>query len=269
MRSQLNNRTTLFFTDSHTETQDSLQRYFALGNYIAEHKPDTIISGGDFLTLDSLNTFDLNKRGKMEGKRFREEIEHGKRAINAIMNGILNLQVNQRASKKRLYHPKLVYIEGNHEERYQRYQDSNPEIKGILEIPEAIDLNKYGWEWVPYRSYYYECGCGFTHIPMNGSNQPLSGQRLHINAAMDQMQSIFYGHTHTLNVTSIARFGKEHQQVFAINGGMFSEEVPAYARGSKGIMNWWRGFLMIEHLDDKGRFDLEMVNLDKLLKEYG
>ena len=261
-------RTTLFFTDSHTEVDQDLVRFHALGNYIAEHKPDTVISGGDFLTLESLSAWDLNKRGKMEGKRFKEEIDQGRLAIDMLMDPITNVQRAQRASKKKIYSPNLLYIEGNHEERYTRYQDLNPEVMGIVDIREAIGLNAHGWGWVPYRETYYHMGCGFTHIPMNGNNQPLSGQRLHINAATDSVEPIFYGHTHTLNVTSIARHGSSDEQVFAINGGIFSEVVPDYAKGSKAIKNWWRGFLMIEHLDDKGNFDFSVVSLNRLMKEY-
>lgn len=259
--------TTIFFTDCHTEADDNLDRFHALGNYIAEHKPDAVISGGDFVTLDSLSAWDLNKRGKMEGKRFRQEIDHGRLAINLLMDPIVDLQAHQRVNKKRIYSPKLIFIEGNHEDRFTRYQESSPELKGIIDLKEALNLNLFGWEWVPYRETFYHEGCAFTHIPMNGNNQPLSGQRLHINAATDSVESVFYGHTHTLSITSIARHGSNDEQVFAVNGGIFSEDVPDYAKGSKASKNWWRGFLIIEHIGE-GKFDLTTFNLDRLISEY-
>lgn len=260
-------RTTLCIGDSHVEANEDLRRFDVLGELIADKQPDTIINMGDFLSLDSLSAWDMNKRAKMEGRRFAEELESGREAVSKMMGPVAHLRREQRNRKKKVYNPKMITLLGNHEDRWYRYLDTHPELIDVVDIFKAVGFEHYGWESIAYREYAYVNGVAFTHIPMNGINQPISGQSIMNTAARTHDQSVVFGHTHRFAVSSDTRHGEQAQQIIALNVGCYFEGVPDYAKGSSASKDWWRGVVMLDHYEE-GLFDIRAYRMENLFREY-
>ncbi|MFW9929295.1 MAG: methylated-DNA--[protein]-cysteine S-methyltransferase, partial [Candidatus Thorarchaeota archaeon] len=88
---------------------------------------------------DCFSAWDLNKRAKMEGRRYPLEIKAGNTALDLMETAFKSEFNRKRKSKKKAYYPKIVYLMGNHEDRVRRYLEYNPELQGAFSIEE--DLN--------------------------------------------------------------------------------------------------------------------------------
>ena len=261
------NKTTLVIGDSHVEANEDLRRFDALGNFIVDKLPDNIVQIGDFLSLDSLSNWDLNKRAKMEGRRFSAELKAGRKAVDKIMKPMDKLQESQRKNRKKIYTPNLISFMGNHEDRWYRYLDTHPELIDVVDVYKAVGFEKYGWRKVNYREYLELEGVFFTHVPMNGVNKPISGLTVMRQAAQSHAKSVVFGHIHRLAMETNTRHGDEGHQIMAVNVGCFFEGIPEYAKGSITSKDWWKGLVMLEHYAP-GKFDIQTYNLERLLEVY-
>lgn len=257
---------TLCIGDAHVQSNQNLDRFIALGSFIHEVKPENIIIIGDFLDMQSLSHWLTNKRLKMEGLRYAEEINQANIALDHMFLPMCVDNERARLSKKRLYRPELVYIEGNHEERVWRYIEQHPELKGHLDYRNDLRLKQRGFKYIPYKEYYHNNGVAFTHIPISGNGMPISGavgtqlQR----ALRDHNTSIVYGHNHKLSMQGEHRLGGAHYNQ-ALSLGCFFEHVDEYAKGAK--VDYWRGIVLLDQYSE-GRFDIETIALSKLMREY-
>lgn len=250
--------------DAHVDDKQDLSRFTSLGNYIMEERPATIILIGDFLSMHCFSAWDKDKRAKMEGLRYKAEIDAGNKALDLMLAPMVEYNDKKKRSKKQQYKPELIYIEGNHEERERRYLDYNPELIGTLDYRVGLSLSSRGFQFVPYRDYYYINGVGFTHVPMNKMNKPIGGMRVTTMALQMHAHSVVFGHTHELKVDGEHRHGAKHfNQVMVC--GCFFEHVDDYAKGSK--TDYWRGVTML-NMYSPNRFDYSTMSLGRLKKEY-
>lgn len=242
----------LFFTDAHVEPDTDLKRFSKLGQWIVQTKPDVIVQGGDFCSFSSLSAWDKDKRKEMEGKRFTEDIKWTHKAIHAMFMPLYLLQKKQRANKEKLYRPKLVWIEGNHEDWVRQYIDRHPSMEGILNLQKAIELPNLFSEvdYVPYNStndwgVRHIDGVAFCHAPRNRGGI-ISSKYLSSRALAENFDgSVIFGHNHRFTVDTIARMGsngklKKHM---AVSGGCFTEEKPQYTAMNPN--DWWPGILFM------------------------
>ncbi len=87
----------------------------------------------------------------------------------------------------------MVYIGGNHEDRLRRYlQDKAPELFGVVNVPEILDLKKRGWDYVPYKNHTKLGKVHFTHdVGSSGRNS--------VFKCLDTYQhSVVTGHSHRM-----------------------------------------------------------------------
>ena len=260
-------KSTLVIGDTHVEANDNLDRFDVLGNFIVDKQPDHIVQIGDFLSLDSLSAWDLNKRAKMEGRRFSEELKNGKRAVFKMMEPLRQLRAEQKKKKKKLYSPRMIAILGNHEDRWYRYLDTHPELIDVVDIYKSIGFNHFGWEQVAYRDYAYIEGIAFTHIPMNGTNQPISGMSMMTTASRTHTNPVVFGHTHRFAIATDTRHGEDSTQILSVNVGCYFEDVPEYAKGSIASKDWWRGLIVLDHYD-KNKIDVHTYSMESLKRRY-
>lgn len=258
-------RTSLVIPDAHVDPDQSLTRFEKLGQLIVDRKPDRIITMGDFVSLQSLSAWDLNKSGLMEQRRYYLDIEAGKTAIQLMLNPLYELQDRQRKNKDKLYRPRLVFVYGNHEDRLNRYMETRPELKGHLDLTKDLCLNGSGFtDIVPYREYIYFDGVGFTHAPMNAANQPISGRYAIHRAAEIMNSSLVFAHLHRKEAVNFYRHGAANiNQVFC--AGAFFEHTDEYASG--GLNCYHRSCHILNHWAEY-RFDVEEFSLERLYQLY-
>lgn len=246
--------TTLVIPDCHVGPDQDLSRFTKLNALILDKKPTNIVFMGDFVTLESLSNWDLNKAGVMEGRRYRLDIEAGLEALKLTLNNV-----------KQSYDPTIIYIHGNHETRLDRYIEGKPELKEHLDLNKDLKLKEFGIDIiVPYREYYVIEGVQFTHSPMNAANQALSGKfAIHRASEMTQ-NSLVFAHSHRKEYVNFYRHGSD-DIVQVMMCGAFFEHTDSYAYG--GLNAYWRGCMILNHWKS-GRFDAEEFSLERLQLLY-
>lgn len=258
-------KTTLVIPDAHVSPGQDLTRFKKLGQLIVDKQPDRIISLGDFLSLDSMSGWDLAKSGNMEGKRYSEDIQAGKDALQLMLQPLKNMQGQQRYAGASVYTPRMVFIKGNHCDRVDRYLETRPELKEHMSVDKDLELNKFGFsDIVAYRESIEFDGVLFTHAPMNAANQPVSGKYAIHRAAEMTAKSLVFGHTHRQEVVNYYRHGSgELTQI--VTGGALFEGTDSYAYGA--LNAYFRGLMLLTHYKE-GRFDYEVISLERLNELY-
>lgn len=245
--------------DCHISDDDDFKRFKHLGKFIIDKKPDKIIFMGDFLTLNCLSAWDRDKRLRMEGKRYKSEVEAGNRAMDIIFYPLNELNDRQRKNKERLYRPEIIYLNGNHEDRLERYLEYDPTFKGIVGIEKDLKLKERGIKFVDYREYININGIAFTHVPFNKA-KPICGMNITKKASLIMFGSVVFAHVHSMEQENFKRHGQNDlQQV--LTTGCFFEKHEDYVHGR--ITEYWKGITLLNSWK-KGRFDIEMYSLDRL-----
>lgn len=256
-------RKILVMGDAHVTDEQDLSRFDAAGKFILEERPTDIILMGDFLTMRCLSAWDRDKRLKMEGLRYRAEIEAGNEALDRLTGPVARYNRAVGLRKKGLYQPNWVYIEGNHEDRLTRYLDKDPTFLGTVGIAQDLNLTVRGFTWIPYRSYHYINGIGFTHIPFNKMKE-IGGVDITRKAQQVTIKSCVFGHTHELHTSNVHVEGMDHlQQV--LNVGCFFEDHEEYTKGK--VTNYWKGLVLLHNYSEQ-RFDIETISMSRLKSKY-
>lgn len=245
--------------DCHVSADDDLDRFLYLGQYIIEKKPDYIVFMGDFLTFQCLSGWDRDKRMKMEGKRYKKEIDTGNKALDIIFYPLNELQDRQRKNKEKIYRPEIIYLNGNHENRLDRYLESDPTFEGLVSVDQDLKLRERGIKFIPYREYYYINDIAFTHIPFNKAKE-ISGVNITKKVSQVMFGSVVFAHTHCKAEENFKRHGQDDlQQVLVV--GCFFEDEEDYIHGR--IIEYWKGLVLLDSFKP-GRFDMETTTLEKM-----
>lgn len=147
---------------------------------IKEYHPHGIIYLGDVTDMESLSHFDANKQRKMEGRRYRRDIDSVKTLLDR----------HSQLAKE------FIYCIGNHEQRVETYIDYNPKDEGDKDYVADAELIQRGFEVVPYGHVKKLGKALFTH----GKNT--SKYHSYHMAHLFQ-RTIFYGHTHDVQTHSV------------------------------------------------------------------
>lgn len=248
---------TLVIPDSHVKPGDDFDRFEALDNFIIEKKPDHIIQLGDFLTFSSLSHWDKNNRLKMEGVRYKEDIDAGNKALDLMFKSTF---------KSKTYNPNIIWHFGNHDQAWpERYIEQNPALSGHIDVVADLKLAKRGiTNIIPYKKYSCIKGTLFTHAPQNAANMPIGGKFAAQKASELTAKSMVFGHTHSTQEFSCQRHGDDHViQIYV--AGCFFHGKESYTEDSTMTHN--RCISLLTQWDE-GRFDICQISLERLESEY-
>ena len=254
--------------DSHVSAGDTdLDRFSSISKHIVTTRPDIIVMMGDFMTMDCLSAWDRNKRLKMEGRRYANDIAAGQEALSILFKDYDRLNKKLKKQKKRPYRPEIYYLQGNHEERLDRYLEIDPTFQGHVSIYNDLNLADRGISWIPYRTYLDIDGVGFTHIPHTAMG-PIGSSGLQVSVCKKALQyvdgDVVFGHTHKLEVGH--RTMVRGDQSMAINVGNFlSSDGEEYMEGR--LSDWWSGIVELEI--DSGITGHKATSRKQLEKMYG
>jgi len=249
--------------DAHISAEDDLERFKYLSKFIVDKKPDVICFMGDFLTMDALNFFDKDKRKKLEGKRYKKEIDKGNEALDIIFFDLLELQEKQRQQKLKIYKSEIYYLEGNHEYRISRYLDIDPTFEGLIGIEQDLKLKERNIKFIPYREYLDLNGISFTHIPFNKCKE-ISGVNITRKISQALYTSCVFAHVHSMEYESFKRHGQSDlQQILSV--GCYFEKHEDYVHGR--ITEYWKGLVLLDSFKS-GRFDIQTFSLETLKGKY-
>jgi hypothetical protein len=229
-----------------------------LGNLVADVKPDHVICIGDWADMPSLCSYERGTKG-FEGRRYKKDIESSIDAQERFFEPI-------RARKKKL--PKFWMLHGNHEIRISRAIDSDAaRLDGIISLDD-LSYREYGWEVVSYSGATPGIleldGIVYAHYHTSGVlGKSIGG----IHPAFQLLQkgycSSTQGHVHTFD--HCVRTRNDGSYIHGLVSGCFIDYFADFA----GVANnmWWRGVCLKEDVN-KGNYDLSMVSLDSIRREY-
>lgn len=207
----------------------------AVEKYMAAHRWDGYLQIGDFLDFDSISSFNYGAPRKTRGKFISNDIDRAKKILDR----------HQAIIRARNRGAKFVLLEGNHENRVERFLDQNPVFEGLLDIPKLLNLHERDIKWV--RSWTdgkpYKIGkATFIHGNATGKYHAMK-------MVEDWGTSIFYGHTHDIMSMPKSRKGLSELIVGQSIGCLCLEQ--EYMRGMP--TRWQQGFMVLFVMPD-GKF---------------
>ncbi|QNR53910.1 putative phosphoesterase [Pseudomonas phage phiK7A1] len=244
--------------DTQNKPDEDLSYMSAIGQYLADKKPDVIVHIGDHWDFPSLSSYDKGKR-VMEGRRVVDDIRAGKEGMRLMMAPIIKLQEKQRAAKKKVYSPRLVFTMGNHEARFDRLANDNPELEGLVGTS-TLGIEEYGFEVYPFLVPVNIDGIHYVHYlanPMTG--KPYGGTAGNILKTVGC--SYVMGHRQVMDFAVRPTLDGK-MQLGIINGACYPHD-EAY-KGPQGNTHF-RGIMMLSEVKDG--FALPMpVSLDYMIE---
>jgi len=202
---------------------------------------DEIIQIGDFMDFDCISSHNKNNLRAIQGKTIFQDY--------AYANTILDRW-------QKITRAKITIIEGNHEDRVNRYIDANPQLEGIVEVPVGLRLKERGINWVPFwqdnRKTYTIGKATFIH-----GNKTTNFH----TKAMAQMygRNIFYGHTHDVQSFSVQTAGDDNTYVGQSLGCLVK-----YGYGyMRGKPSKWQQAVAAFHFFEDGNFTYEVIRIFK------
>lgn len=199
---------------------------------LSDYGIDTLVLNGDMMDL-----FHLSKHEKLEAKRnWKWELDVS-RAMLKHLREFFGDKV------------RIVYREGNHEERFKRYiADKAKELEDAVNLTEMLGLDALRIEWVSDRAKMTAGGLYIDH-----GHEYFGGGGL-VNPArnffLKTFDNILVGHVHKKSEAIIRRpLDGSYMQAHSI--GCLCDLNPRYAPRNQ----WTHGFALVE-LDKHGEFTL-------------
>src|ERR1022692_1014035 len=153
----------------------------AVFQFIKQHRNqiDSVTLLGDFLDCGDVSRHTKGKPRLRTRGGYKKDIDGFKRDILDPLDALL-----KRSCKK-------TAIEGNHEDWLQDTLDEQPELEGLLEIPELLGLKQRNWRWVT-------CGKHITigHVTLLHGDQIGSGTHVAKKLVEQVGGTAVMGHVH-------------------------------------------------------------------------
>lgn len=231
----------IFISDIHMPDNIELS---GILEYISDTQPEYVILGGDVIDAKGLHASESMKAEQVDMQWFRRDVTLAKWLIETI---------------KDLSHKStVIYLEGNHEQRYRRLQEKYPALfEDSLDFEKAMSslVDRY----IPYanaESYYKLGDVIFTHGDIFPDNHAKP------YALRYSPNKVVYGHMHHLQAYTTHRALLNESPRYAITAGCLSTLNPDW---KKGMANQWvNGFITFvtdgqvtvptAHLIERGRF---------------
>jgi predicted phosphodiesterase len=246
--------------DTQVKPGESIDHLTWAGKYAVEMQPDVIVHLGDHWDMSSLSSYDKGK-ACFEGRRYVKDIEAGNAALDAFMAPIRDFQAQQRASKKKMYNPRLIFIRGNHEERIERAINDDAMLEDLMSFDDDSNVHDWGWEVYPFLEVVVVDGVAYSHYFTSGvMGRPVSSARLMLTK---KHMSCVMGHVQQRDIAFATR--ADGKRMTGIFGGVFSPHAESYLNAQTN--EHWRGLWMLHEVDD-GQFDEMPVSLNYLESKY-
>ncbi len=209
----------VFISDVHMPDNINLRPVL---EYIADVKPSIVVLGGDIIDAQGLHCSESMKAEQVKMSWFKRDV----RLATGLIADILR---RTKAS--------IIYLEGNHEQRYARLQEKYPELfSESLDFRSAITplVEKY----IPYgkaESYYQVGDTVFIH----GDIFPDTHAKAY--AVRYSPSKVVYGHLHHYQAYTTHRALLHEQPRYALTAGCLSTLNPEWKRGRAN--QWINGFV--------------------------
>jgi len=196
-------------------------------------EPDGIIDLGDTTDMESLSYFDRDRRRKMEGRRYRKDIDS--------LNHLLDRQCTIAPKSKK------IYFIGNHEHRVENYLDNYPEQEGTIDFIKDTNLLARGYEVVPYNQVKKIGKAMFMH--------GFDSTKYHAaNMSRTYDKPIYYGHVHDIQSHSFVSPITHREVRVAESLGCLCDLNPSWLLGKP---NRWVHAFGVLWVKDNGEYQMD------------
>lgn len=246
----LTRRTHLLIPDAQVKEGVPLEHIDAASRLIVDLQPEVITCIGDWWDMPSLSRFDAPGSENAEGQRTEIDIAVGNAAMRRLTKGWPH--------KK--YKPEAHFLFGNHEHRISSYIASNPKMKGILGLHQ---LELGNWKVHKFLTPVEIDGVSYAHYWYNNmTGKALGGQARNM---LDKIGfSFVQGHRQEYQYAR-----KELPNGRTLHGliaGAFHMHDEHY-KGAQANKHW-RGLVLLHDVCE-GEYDVEVISIERLLREYG
>lgn len=210
----------------------------SIEEFIIDYTPDELVYMGDQISLDCISSWNREKPLLKEGQRLIKDYQGFDYHI---------LKKHENITKKET---KRTFMIGNHEQRIEWYCEIHPELRGIIDLVQFLNLDERGYKIIPY-----------NEIHKIGKLSVIHGffwNKYHTVKTLDVFEgNVVYAHVHNpqmhAKVSPIDRKGYHTATCL----GCLCNIQPAYKRGAPST--WLNGFGIVEHLPATGIFNLYSI----------
>lgn len=225
----------LFIPDTHRpyHSKDAWRLALKAGKAF---QPDRVIVLGDFADFYKVSAHSKDPQRKVD---FQDELDDVSKGLDEL-----------EALKATHYD----FVEGNHENRMQRYLwSSASELAGLrsLRVNELLDLPSRGWSYTPYKQHLRVGKLFITHEAGN------AGFDAHRKAQSTYAENVVIGHTHRTGY-SIVGNARGTAHVGAMFGWLGDVESIDYDHRIRALREWNHG-IGIGHMEPDGAIHLRPV----------
>jgi len=207
----------LFIPDTHVPYHD-VEKFELMLRAARVFRPEIIVILGDFADFYAVSSHD---KAPDRSRSLKDEV----REVNTALTQIQELGAER-----------VIYVSGNHEDRYDRYISTRaPEFFGMASLKEIFKIEERGWEWVPYKSHLT---LGKLHITHDCGK---AGKFAHYDAQQAFEGNVILGHTHRLGYAVVGNAeGKPH--LGAMLGWLGDVNQVEYMHRIRALRDWAHGF---------------------------
>ncbi len=254
--------------DPHQRPGISTDRFEWAGKFALKHRPDVIVTMGDWADMESLCSYDKGKKS-FEGRRYAKDIETANEALDRFAAPISEYNAMRTRNGKKQYRPRKVALLGNHDGgRINRAIELSSELEGTISTDD-IKFKEHGWEVHEYLRPTEIDGIMYCHYFISG----VMGNPIGISGEYPANQTLKKKHMSCTGAHNHIRDFAERTQVngkkiLGLYAGCYlaGDQYEDYA-GEANHM-WWRGLILCKNVKD-GYYDPDFHNIRELRREFG
>lgn len=226
-------RKVIVLTDTHVPYQD-VKALSAVEKYMASERWDAYINLGDFLDMDVISSFNENKPRSLLNRYISADIAEANKVLDRHQSII---KANNRNAE-------FALLEGNHEERVERYLEAHPQFQGLLDVDVLLKLQERRFKWVRAWSK----GEVYTYGEANFIHGHSTGKYHTSKMVEDFGENMFCGHTH--DIQTFPKASKMHpgKVIVGQSLGCLCRLDMSYMQGRPS--KWQQGFGVFYFKDD-------------------
>lgn len=244
--------------DSHDSPKlEDKSRFYAMGKLAKERGITHVVQIGDFADFDSVSTHIA--ADTIEGKLnnpYTTDIVSLNRAMEDFERGAGGIALQKHCTF------------GNHERRIYQYENSHPQIEGMLTSELEQTFKDRGWSFTPYGEFYFLAGVGFIHCALNRLGKSYGGKLAESTIANDAVFDVVVGHSHVKREHRAPKIGP-HKHVTVLNLGCALPQgyTQSYVYHSQ-LAGWWYGVHVLT-IQGGQVVGVEAISMHELTHQFG
>jgi hypothetical protein len=242
----------MWIPDTQVKAGVPIQHIRQAALYAIDRRPDVILIAGDWWDFPSLNSHEV-EWADFRTRDLADDVLSGLHAWDLFIGTL-------RTDKT--YRPQIVFIEGNHDQRFRRQYRYDVRTKRCLRGPRAFVKDTPGVLWLPFEEIAEIDGIAYSHyFSAHMTGRALGGTALH------KLTKLKFSYTmgHQQGMDAAIQYLSNGRVLRGLVAGSFYAHDEEYR--SQGNAHW-RG-LIYKHEVREGTYDMMEVSMDYLQRVYG